>query len=892
MTDEIQRASSLASRESDFRDGIFLLIFCGFGRGFRFAVEGSLPHHWRLESIAAHDVVTLSWVSDFTPLSLWRLLDAEAALAAENTELVNVNGLLNLVAWSRHLDGHLVPHGQLTEGFGTSHSSVLVPLNALRELRHEVIREWNPRRVLDPRGHWIRVRKLDHSAFKEDNEAPLYASEEDVHRGKLRGVYVASKRPWWLEISAPESADGRQMYEHWSMLCTWLRRAAPVLDEAYSDLPRRPVLFHFEFAEIVGATGDLPMSKTEDDLWSLMRISSDSDSSVIQVSVGPGFDDGIAQSENVAERMIAAAFVAGAAEVAGEDGNMAKRSMLVERICPDPDARYMHRFRAQSFRDTVASEQRKPILIDVMDGATARIGLGWKVRSRSAGSEVLGISQCTAYLNGVVTAVLDKLCEDLHRLDRTLFMEATLQNYECASRDRDVWRRTARAAIAIHDDRDGALKSIVDHEGGLNACFSASRILLEAALCECPPSGGRTPGTLDLSRAMSHALMAFHYGGWSDAIYWGAMEPLVRITPLGDVHMKHLFMDNIYEPFARAGAERLVRSASESYIHLYDSESDKPSVGEVIDSQFLQAWVSEFGLSLDATVMFVHQLEKLGFNESKLVLRLQRSDLVPILASEGSVKPEAAQATMDAITLFPRPSWRVPTGGFTNKDWFPWRFRRRLSTLRRPIFQLDLRENPTVILAPGLVRDAFAAMTGWFYHGEIPQGQARSIDMRKWIGSANNVQRTRFNSTVENRMKELGWECEKEVRLTKILGRPLDRDYGDIDVLAWQPSSGRVLAIECKDLQFLKSLGEVAEQLADFRGEVRADGKPDHLRKHLNRLDVLNLNRDSVSKTLNLRSPLRLEGHLVFKNPVPMQFAWEKITSKVRLSLFSELQNL
>jgi len=164
--------------------------------------------------------------------------------------------------------------------------------------------------------------------------------------------------------------------------------------------------------------------------------------------------------------------------------------------------------------------------------------------------------------------------------------------------------------------------------------------------------------------------------------------------------------------------------------------------------------------------------------------------------------------------------------------------------------------------------------------------------IQQWIGHANNVQRTEFNSSVAERMADLGWEVRKEVKLTWLLGRSLDRNYGDVDVLAWRPETGRVLAIECKDLQFNKTLGEVAEQLADFRGEVRQNGKPDLLKKHLDRLDVLNGHGGAIAQKLKLMSTMMLEGHLVFRNPVPMQFAWKRMTDKVRLSLFSELDRL
>jgi hypothetical protein len=98
--------------------------------------------------------------------------------------------------------------------------------------------------------------------------------------------------------------------------------------------------------------------------------------------------------------------------------------------------------------------------------------------------------------------------------------------------------------------------------------------------------------------------------------------------------------------------------------------------------------------------------------------------------------------------------------------------------------------------------------------------------------------------------------------------------------------------MECKDLQFNKTLGEVAEQLADFRGETRSDGKRDPLRKHLDRLEVLGVHQLEISKALKLSMPVSIEGHLIFKNPVPMRFAWERMANRVQLSLFEELDRL
>lgn len=891
----LNRASLETRKDVGFLGAITLLVGCGFGRGLRFEISGDLPEHWGLEVLGAHDLNTLNWLSEWDALSLWRLLDSRDAIVRQGAFLLNVNGLINLVAWSRELGGHLVPHGQLPDDFITSghEGIVVVRQNALRDLRHSVMTEWNPRRVLDSEGRWVKVIKLDKSAFEEDSRAPFYGSQEDVHKGKLRAVYVAPKRPWWIEIVAPDLAPHESVYQHWMMLCVWLRRAAPILDDAFELLPQTPISFRVIFEEIVGVTSGTVTPRSESELRSLVRVSPEAGSGTICITVGKGFHDGFFQPENFAERTLVEALVAGAATLSGGDVDAGELKSLVNRICPNSQARWIHRFQARFFRDYVGEEiSGTPTLIDPIDDATSRIGLGWKVRSRDSGAEISGIRECTSYLNDVVRVVLDELCSLLKELDRRSLVTRIILNHEAAARDRDVWKHTAQANLALHDDKEGTVRAILEHHSRLNVCFLASRILLEAAICECSPHGGRIAGRIDLSRAMALAVQAHVYGGWSDAVYWGAIEPRIRITPLGDVHIKHDFMDTVYQPFGRVVSESHVKQDTDSYSKLYTPVSALPSVTNLLERQFLDAWQVETGVSVDGLRAFLDELENVDSEPVRALLRLRRSVVADMLASSAGLSSENALLTVNMFTLMPRPAWRVVSGEFVDKDWFPWRFRRRLSVLRRPFIQIDDEVDPTILVAPGIVRDAVLATMRAFHSGEIPSWQIKSTEMRKWVGRANHVQRTEFNSKVAVRMRELGWQAKAELRITQLLGRPLDRDYGDIDVLAWRPNSGRVLVMECKDLQFNKTLGEVAEQLADFRGETRSGGKRDPLRKHLDRLEVLGVHQLEISKALKLSMPVSIEGHLIFKNPVPMRFAWERMANRVQLSLFEELDRL
>ena len=203
---------------------------------------------------------------------------------------------------------------------------------------------------------------------------------------------------------------------------------------------------------------------------------------------------------------------------------------------------------------------------------------------------------------------------------------------------------------------------------------------------------------------------------------------------------------------------------------------------------------------------------------------------------DGSIDDAPAGRILDALSLAARENWRDIPPGFEERDRHPWRFRRQLSFLRRPILDWD-PAGDTLLVAPGMLRDSLIYMYSLYASGDFPVSQL-SPKMAAWRGMTNGRRGTVFAEEVAKAMRANGWYAEVEVKVTKLLGRGFDKDHGDADVLAWR-DDGRVLAIECKDVQFRKTLGEMAEQLADFRGEIRPNGKRDELRKHLDRMEII-----------------------------------------------------
>ena len=190
-----------------------------------------------------------------------------------------------------------------------------------------------------------------------------------------------------------------------------------------------------------------------------------------------------------------------------------------------------------------------------------------------------------------------------------------------------------------------------------------------------------------------------------------------------------------------------------------------------------------------------------------------------------------------------------------------------------------------------MVRDAFAYMLSNYYRGDFPDHQL-SPKMKAWRARTTGARGTAFATEVAAALSAAGWQTRTEINVTELLGQGFERDHGDVDVLAWRNDAGRVLIIECKDVQYRKTYGEIAEQLADFRGEVRANGKRDELRKHLDRMDVIRAHLAAVSRLTGVESLPDVESHLIFRHPVPMELALQHIDAKVKVSRFDAIEHI
>ncbi|PZN95078.1 MAG: hypothetical protein DCF30_19405 [Hyphomicrobiales bacterium] len=147
--------------------------------------------------------------------------------------------------------------------------------------------------------------------------------------------------------------------------------------------------------------------------------------------------------------------------------------------------------------------------------------------------------------------------------------------------------------------------------------------------------------------------------------------------------------------------------------------------------------------------------------------------------------------------------------------------------------------------------------------------------MHKWIGTVVNERGHAFNHDVAAALRDSGFETRPDVQLGELGG---GKELGDVDVLAWRRETGEVWLIECKRLQFDRTVAEIGERLGDYTKGGERRGKRTPIQKHLDRLAYVRAAPAGLSRVIGIPADeMRIRAALVTDSLVPMQFT-ERMT--------------
>jgi hypothetical protein len=577
-----------------------------------------------------------------------------------------------------------------------------------------------------------------------------------------------------------------------------------------------------------------------------------------------------ASERNVGDRLMVGAVIDGAYSVTGVSLAPEEREALLGKIVRSDKERFFHTIPTTSPRERVFAVVRegRPRFVQPEDRA-----IGWLNLADEAGwTDPAGdvpLDRAGKLLNDASNVAWQRIKARLLTLERGSVVERSIRNDFAVFSDRATWQLTAAAVLSLYDDQADVISAANQREGQRGIAALASRVIAEMAICVSPVGAGAVCSAAELDYLIANVSILLECAGQSDALHFGLMARPPVVQKNGALTFDTNFMETLHQPYMFSHGERAFRAAAADYgspFETHDGER-KP-----INPEYLAAFVDEFRLAPGQLFAFTYQLADMAVERRESTFRLRRSEILAELVKAKAEHPERAY---DAFSLKPRAAWdeQKPVGA-KKRDWYPWRFNRRLSLTRRPMVQIDTTDDPVVVIAPALIDRSVEYLFGT-YEGRFPGDLFTGDLMKKWIGGAVNAGGHAFNHTIADAYKELGFEARADVNMTELGGT---KALGDIDALAWHAESGTVYATECKRLLFDRTIGEIGERLREYTSVAGPGEDRTPYEKHRDRMAFLQNALPALSKVTGIPvDKIKLRSALVTDYLVPMQFSKEAL---------------
>lgn len=852
----IERSAKRLLAEGASTSGLTLIVQGGVWRGCAIQVPTALPDGSNLQVWSSADFDRLMANERRWRLLLWKYSSQKTMLNKWGVRFQGHSDA-NLFSMWTHYEYRLIPKSTGID----SPNYVGLGAEFIFNMRADNRRGIDEHCVYQPdESVWKRVRRLNsRSYFREDSIRKTYGLVPPTGNSSLDGVVETEQRSWWVTCSVTTGGRYQRdlIYQLWEMVVNWLDRIAPSLNRFVPEWGAGNKMLVLDVSEI-----ERHEDWTEDGLQAAnigAAITVSRAGANAAIRIGLPFVAKAYSPTNEGERELVSGLVQAVLMLAGIDPNTDRQQEIESAIAMKDDDRFMHLFRARDARDYLFHfDEENGELLHEEEFAFSALHLAQEA-SVKAPSQTEDIASTNKTLNSFVDALWKRIEARLRELDRTSVVLYCMTNHERLLRDLDIWQRTSRAVLSLHADRNNVLEASQALKQKRDRTQISQRVLVEMAICTCSLENGRSATQTDLDYLGAQIALLIATAAHSDAIRAGCTKPNMQISRLGDYTLEDNFMGVMF-PYMTSHFERAHMADVNRYAEWFEPEPAlKKPEEEVFGEAFVAAFNEEYGISPARLAEIGVRLAEDATEQQGTVIHRTSDSLRTLLAMEGISDGEITGFLRNFI-LKPRERWNSAEKPYRNRDWYPWRFRRHLSLMARPIVDLG---NGTVVYAPGFCEDSFRHNVMEAFQGAFDTEYFSTDQMKKYSGGFNDKRGEDFNIAACDLFTSQGWSALPEIQMTA-LGAPAERGMGDVDVLAW---NGHVICVcECKELLFARTFGEVVSQLVRFRGQTGDD-----LDKHLQRVKFLRENHHGLRRITGIDSH-RVVSILITGKTVPMQF--------------------
>lgn len=484
------------------------------------------------------------------------------------------------------------------------------------------------------------------------------------------------------------------------------------------------------------------------------------------------------------------------------------------------------------------------------------------------------------FLHKGVDVLLDKLARRLSSFDTLWLLRMLMQNHETLVYQREHNRVLQPAQILCFGENESKRKEFFDAEKRLADAGISTRAMIEYIAATQYRGGGVKPGNDNVESLLAIMNEVVSIGGICDAIHLDVANYTIEKLGSGRYGIyDDVFSDNVGE-FAATRTIESVNGQIEDFeskmarmaVRPDTKEKNKDAELEEIDVAFLEDW----GVSYSNILQFLYVCYIIAMKQQKSVIEMEESQLIKAMQEHCTeLTEDLAKKCIIRLSLDKRENYLTPPVGLAGKDIFPWAYNRELSYLRRPVIRYQYDEG-TVMCMFGF-RSCIQAgiqLSDLLYSGRL-RYVGRKIETL--LGKFEAIKGSVFNDEVRSFLAKIPtmrvWEHDVTIKSGGYF--TADKDYGDIDVMAYDTSRDILYLIECKNTNPAKNIKEMKTEMDEYLGRgdnPERDKKRALVLKHLRRHRWVTEHINEVAKRIGVAVTPRVKSMMLTATVIPTSY--------------------
>lgn len=501
------------------------------------------------------------------------------------------------------------------------------------------------------------------------------------------------------------------------------------------------------------------------------------------------------------------------------------------------------------------------------------------------------------FLHTGVDVLLEKLCEKTSHFDTKALLGMLLNNHETLLYRREHNKVLQPAQILCFGDSEGKRKEYLDDETRISDSGLATRVLIEYLSATQNQSGKDIPGSDDVEGLLAIVSEVVRIGGICDAIHLDVSDHTIEQLSSGRYGINDDDFNGNMGDFANAHSMENVNQYIEDFddkmerlaIHEEKPAPEKDDEHKLIDEAFEADW----GISYTNILQFLYVCHLIAVKKQTSVLEITEKDLTKEAVKLcPELTAEVIKTCLSRFSLDKRANYLTPPAGMEGRDIFPWIYNRELSYLRRPIVRYVKPEGgETLMLGFRSCIVAGLQLTDLLYSGRLRHVGKKLSDL---LGVFESKKGRAFNEEVRSFLQQIPdlsvWSHDVSMKPKGNL--VTDKDYGDIDVMAYNPSTNILYSIECKNTNTAKNVREMKTEMDEYLGRgdnPEKDKKKALVLKHLRRHQWLINNVEQVKKFIGVTNIPTIKSMMLTASVIPTSYL-KKEKSPLSILNYQELK--